>query len=818
MNRAPRRRRHRLRRRGRHPRPDGEERHRRRPAAGGRPRRGGAGDRLAVGGPAAGEARRGLAHPVRRRGRPGRAPVADRRRGGGRARRAGRRRRGGVHRAARPLLGDLFGAATADEQSFLLRLLGGELRHGALEGVVLDAVAQAADAPAAVVRRPSSSPGSCRPWPSRPWRGERPRWSRCGWRSAGRCGRCSPRRRRTWPTHSATGTSWSSRRWTAPASRCTATARTSGVDPLAQGGHRPGARARRRRPRAGRRPAGPRRRDPGADRRRPPPGRSRRPPPASAPTPVSCCCSRSSSTACTSTAPTSSTSRCRCGRSTRPGGPAAPDARPRAPDPRAGRRVRGRRAGRRARRAWCQGAGQPVRGRTAGERLAQGQAGAHPRLVVIGAEWGYGRRTGSLSNIHLGARDPDGGPPVMVGKTFKGMTDELLAWQTATFPELVTATDGGGAGSGGRAEGTVRLRPELVVEIELDGVQRSPRYPGGVALRFARVLRYRPDKGPAEAGHDRRGPRAPAGKHPGPRPVAPGVSSPASSTDGTGPPPSGCWCWSPSWPSRRWRWPPRCPPRSPSSTAWPGTGGRSPPSWSPRSSAWSSAARSATAAAPGRAAVGRRGLRRRPAGLGPRRGHGAVRARPCGAGPGRRADLGVALRGRRRGLPPRDAAGTVRGAVGGLGGARLVGPLVAGVLTAAATWRLVFLGILPLVAAGLALVLPALRTLAVPSTTPGATGGRRWWAVLSGLGVGRCSTPASGWTCSPCRSPWPGRSRWWWACAGCCPAAPAGPPAGCRPWWPRAAAGRGVLRRRVADPALAHDAARLPGEPRPVCR
>jgi DNA ligase-1 len=110
-------------------------------------------------------------------------------------------------------------------------------------------------------------------------------------------------------------------------------------------------------------------------------------------------------------------------------------------------------------------------------------------LVVIGAEWGYGRRTGSLSNIHLGARDPDGGPPVMVGKTFKGMTDELLAWQTATFPELVTATEGG----------TVHLRPELVVEIELDGVQRSPRYPGGVALRFARVLRYRPDKAPADA-------------------------------------------------------------------------------------------------------------------------------------------------------------------------------------------------------------------------------------------------------------------------------------------------------------------------------
>jgi DNA ligase-1 len=110
-------------------------------------------------------------------------------------------------------------------------------------------------------------------------------------------------------------------------------------------------------------------------------------------------------------------------------------------------------------------------------------------LVVIGAEWGYGRRTGSLSNIHLAARDPDGGPPIMVGKTFKGMTDELLAWQTKEFPGLATHDDGH----------VVQMRPELVVEIALDGAQRSVRYPGGVALRFARVLRYRPDKTPAEA-------------------------------------------------------------------------------------------------------------------------------------------------------------------------------------------------------------------------------------------------------------------------------------------------------------------------------
>ncbi|MPY97300.1 MAG: ATP-dependent DNA ligase [Actinophytocola sp.] len=110
-------------------------------------------------------------------------------------------------------------------------------------------------------------------------------------------------------------------------------------------------------------------------------------------------------------------------------------------------------------------------------------------LVVLGAEWGHGRRTGSLSNLHLGARDPDGGPHVMVGKTFKGLTDELLAWQTEEFQRIETR----------RTSSTVYVRPELVVEIELDGVQTSTRYPGGVALRFARVLRYRPDKDPADA-------------------------------------------------------------------------------------------------------------------------------------------------------------------------------------------------------------------------------------------------------------------------------------------------------------------------------
>jgi len=110
-------------------------------------------------------------------------------------------------------------------------------------------------------------------------------------------------------------------------------------------------------------------------------------------------------------------------------------------------------------------------------------------LVVLAAEWGSGRRHGFLSNIHLGARDPATGGFVMVGKTFKGMTDAMLAEQTRAFLDRQTHTEGQ----------VVFVRPELVVEIAFDGVQTSPRYEGGVVLRFARVVRYRPDKGPAEA-------------------------------------------------------------------------------------------------------------------------------------------------------------------------------------------------------------------------------------------------------------------------------------------------------------------------------
>jgi DNA ligase-1 len=111
-------------------------------------------------------------------------------------------------------------------------------------------------------------------------------------------------------------------------------------------------------------------------------------------------------------------------------------------------------------------------------------------LVVLAVEWGSGRRRGWLSNIHLGARDPATGGFVMLGKTFKGMTDEMLAWQTERFLQLASGpTDGW----------VVPLQPLQVVEIAFDGVQRSSRYPGGLALRFARVLRYRDDKPPEEA-------------------------------------------------------------------------------------------------------------------------------------------------------------------------------------------------------------------------------------------------------------------------------------------------------------------------------
>src|ERR1700760_1243628 len=129
---------------------------------------------------------------------------------------------------------------------------------------------------------------------------------------------------------------------------------------------------------------------------------------------------------------------------------------------------------------------------TAGRRGA-GWIKVKPRhtldLVILAAEWGHGRRRGWLSNLHLGARDPETGGFIMLGKTFKGLTDEMLAWQTERLLALEDSRD----------DYTVYVRPELVAEIAFDGVQRSPRYPGGIALRFARVLRYREDKRASEA-------------------------------------------------------------------------------------------------------------------------------------------------------------------------------------------------------------------------------------------------------------------------------------------------------------------------------
>jgi DNA ligase-1 len=110
-------------------------------------------------------------------------------------------------------------------------------------------------------------------------------------------------------------------------------------------------------------------------------------------------------------------------------------------------------------------------------------------LVVLAAEWGHGRRRGWLSNLHLGARDPVSGGFVMLGKTFKGMTDAMLAWQTEKLQQLEIARD----------EYSVFVRPELVVEIAFNDLQESPHYPGGLALRFARVKAYRTDKPAAEA-------------------------------------------------------------------------------------------------------------------------------------------------------------------------------------------------------------------------------------------------------------------------------------------------------------------------------
>jgi DNA ligase 1 len=110
-------------------------------------------------------------------------------------------------------------------------------------------------------------------------------------------------------------------------------------------------------------------------------------------------------------------------------------------------------------------------------------------LVVLAAEWGHGRRRGWLSNLHLGAIDPASGQYVMLGKTFKGMTDAMLAWQTEEFLKREVTRD----------DWTVRVRPELVVEITFNDLQASPRYPGGLALRFARVKGYRPDKKPQDA-------------------------------------------------------------------------------------------------------------------------------------------------------------------------------------------------------------------------------------------------------------------------------------------------------------------------------
>jgi DNA ligase 1 len=110
-------------------------------------------------------------------------------------------------------------------------------------------------------------------------------------------------------------------------------------------------------------------------------------------------------------------------------------------------------------------------------------------LVVLAAEWGNGRRQGWLSNLHLGARDVEKGGFAMLGKTFKGLTDQMLEWQTAEFLKIELARD----------NYTVYVEPKMVFEIAFNEIQVSPRYESGLALRFARVKRYRPDKSAAQA-------------------------------------------------------------------------------------------------------------------------------------------------------------------------------------------------------------------------------------------------------------------------------------------------------------------------------
>ena len=107
---------------------------------------------------------------------------------------------------------------------------------------------------------------------------------------------------------------------------------------------------------------------------------------------------------------------------------------------------------------------------------------------MLAAEWGHGRRKGWLSNLHLGARDPESGKFIMLGKTFKSLTDEMLRWQTKKLLELEISRD----------KWTVYVKPELVVEVAFNDIQESPRYPGGLALRFARVKNFRTDKSPLD--------------------------------------------------------------------------------------------------------------------------------------------------------------------------------------------------------------------------------------------------------------------------------------------------------------------------------
>ncbi len=413
----------------------------------------------------------------------------------------------------------LFGRATADEQDYLRGLVTGELRQGALDGLVLEAVAVAADVPAAAVRRASMFAGSTPPvaaaalaggvaalegFALQPGRPIRPMLASSAAEVDEAMTKALPTGRRT---RVAVDSKLDGIRIQVHKLRRTG----ARVHPQPRGDHRPGARGRRGRRAAARAHARARRRGDRTDRGRPrlAPSRRRAPAPRAGSTSPHCghrCRSRrTSSTCCTSTARTSSThpARERFERLSQTLPPELVVPRTVTADPDEAKRLFADVVAAGHEGVVVKSLDAPYE---AGRRGA-GWVKVKPRhtldLVVLAVEWGSGRRRGWLSNIHLGARDPDADPDseerwVMLGKTFKGMTDEMLQWQTERFLALEES----------RTQHVVHVRPEQVVEIAFDGIQTSTRYPArhGAALRAGAALPRRQDRRRGRHRRDGEGP------------------------------------------------------------------------------------------------------------------------------------------------------------------------------------------------------------------------------------------------------------------------------------------------------------------------